>query len=158
MFPATPEHNHTISSTILQARRSKMDVAQAEANPQIEDSNAASPHKLGKVEVSPNAVATVASRAVLRCYGVVGMAARHPLGELLRLEERNKGVEVNFDGNNRRVTIDLYVIIEYGTRISAVANNIMSTVKFAVESSLGLPVAQVNVNVQGIRVSKPNEL
>ncbi len=134
-----------------------MDVAQVEPNPMVED-NSASPPKLGKVEVSPNAVATVVSHAVLKCYGVVGMAAHHPLGEMLRIEERNRGVDVNFDSNKRHVTIDLYVIIEYGTRISAVANNIMSTVKFAVESSLGLPVAQVNVNVQGIRVSKPNEL
>lgn len=134
-----------------------MDVAQEVQAPAPSD-DAASVQKLGKVEVSPNAVATVVSRAVLKCYGVVGMAARHTLGELLRLEERNKGVEINFDHQSRRVTIDLYVIIEYGTRIAAVANNIMSTVKFAVESSLGLPVAQVNVNVQGIRVSKPNEL
>jgi uncharacterized alkaline shock family protein YloU len=135
-----------------------MDVAQVQPGTTAPDDSAANSQKLGKVEVSPIAVATVISRAVLKCYGVVGMAARHPIGQLLRIEERNKGVEVNFDQNNRSVTIDLYVIIEYGTRIAAVANNIMSTVKFAVESSLGLPVAQVNVNVQGIRVSKSDEL
>ncbi len=42
----------------------------------------------------------------------------------------------------------------YGTRISEVARNIMSSVKFALESSLGVEVIQVNVTVQGIRVSK----
>ncbi len=108
----------------------------------------------GKVEVSPGAIATVVSRTVLQSYGIVGMATRNPLGELLRIEDRNKGVEVRFDSQHQTVSIDLYVIIEYGTRIAAVANNIMSTVKFAVESALAMPVAQINVHVQGIRVSK----
>lgn len=109
---------------------------------------------IGKIEVSPRAVSHLASRAAQSCYGVVGLASRHARpgwAELLRREEEHKGVEVKFtDG---RVVIDLYVVIEYGTRISEVARNVMSTVKFAAESALGVPVVQVNVNVQGIRVS-----
>jgi uncharacterized alkaline shock family protein YloU len=58
---------------------------------------------------------------------------------------------VRLDGD--QIIIDLYVIIEYGTRISAVAHNIMSNVKFSVEKSLGVPVAEVNVHVRGLRVS-----
>ena len=109
---------------------------------------------LGKVEVSPKAIAHLASRAAQRSYGVVGLAprnARPGWTELLRREEAYKGVDVSFpDG---KVAIDLYVVIEYGTRISEVARNIMSGVKFAVESALGVAGVQVNVNVQDIRVS-----
>jgi uncharacterized alkaline shock family protein YloU len=72
---------------------------------------------------------------------------------LLRREEAYKGVDVSFAEG--RVVIDLYVVIEYGTRISEVARNIMSNVKFAVESALGVSPVQVNVNVQDIRVSEP---
>ena len=109
---------------------------------------------LGKIEVSPRAISHLASRAAQASYGVVGLASRHArpgLAELLRREEEHKGVEVKLAGE--RVIIDLYVIIEYGTRISEVARNIMSNTKFAVESALGVPVVNVNVNVQGIRVS-----
>lgn len=109
---------------------------------------------LGRIEVSPRAIAHLASRAAQASYGVVGLASRHArpgLAELLRREEEHKGVEVKFSGE--RVVIDLFVIIEYGTRISEVARNIMSNTKFAVESALGVPVVSVNVNVQGIRVS-----
>lgn len=109
---------------------------------------------LGKIEVSPRAISHLASRAAQASYGVVGLASRHAhpgLAELLRREEEHHGVEVKFSGD--RVIIDLYVIIEYGTRISEVARNIMSNTKFAVESALGVPVVSVNVNVQGIRVS-----
>jgi uncharacterized alkaline shock family protein YloU len=53
-----------------------------------------------------------------------------------------------------QIVIDLYVVIEYGTRISEVAHNIMSAVKFRVEKALGASVAQVNVHVQALRVSQ----
>jgi uncharacterized alkaline shock family protein YloU len=109
----------------------------------------------GKIEVSPRAISHLAYRAAQRSYGVVGLASRHARpgwAELLRREEISKGVEVSFSDGN--VIINLYVILEYGTRISEVARNIMSNVKFALESSLGIPVVQVNVTVQGIRVSE----
>ena len=32
----------------------------------------------GRIEVSTRAISTVAGRAVAQCYGVVGIAARHP--------------------------------------------------------------------------------
>ena len=109
----------------------------------------------GKIEVSPKAISHLASRAAQRSYGVVGLASKHSRpgwAELLRRDELFKGVEVSF--HEGRVVVNLYVILEYGTRISEVARNIMSSVKFALESSLGVEVVQVNVTVQGIRVSK----
>jgi uncharacterized alkaline shock family protein YloU len=117
--------------------------------------NGSVPAGHGRIEVTPTAIATIASRAIERSYGVVGLASRHSrpgLAELLRRDEEHKGVQVSFTGD--RIVIDLYVILEYGTRISEVAYNLMSAVKFAVESALEMPVVEVNVNVQGIRVSK----
>lgn len=110
--------------------------------------------KLGKIEVSPVAIATIASRAVLESYGVVGMAAnslRHGLAELLGQDSVNRGVEVKLVGD--QIVIDLYVVLEYGLRISEVAHNVMESVKFKVEEALGIPVAEVNVHVQGLRIS-----
>jgi uncharacterized alkaline shock family protein YloU len=62
------------------------------------------------------------------------------------------GIEVRVVGS--RVVIDLYVVVEYGTRISEVAKGVANSVRFAVERALGLPIVQVNVNVQGVRVSR----
>jgi uncharacterized alkaline shock family protein YloU len=45
------------------------------------------------------------------------------------------------------------VIIEYGTRIPAVARSVMNVVKFSVERALGIPVAEVNVHVEGLHIS-----
>lgn len=111
--------------------------------------------RLGVIEISPTAVASIASQAVLQSYGVVGMASKSfkdGLVELLAPGAGHRGVDVYLlDG---QIVIDLYVIIEYGTRISEVAHNITSTVKFRVEKALGTSVVQVNVHVQGLRVSQ----
>ena len=105
---------------------------------------------LGRIEISPAAVASLANHAVLKSYGVVGMSSRN-LAQLLSRDSK-RGVRVSVEGSE--ISIDLYVIIEYGTRISEVAHNIMENVKFAVEKALGVAVAQVNVHVQGLRVSQ----
>jgi uncharacterized alkaline shock family protein YloU len=52
-----------------------------------------------------------------------------------------------------RIIIDLFVIVEYGTRIPAVARSVQNVVKFTVERALGVPVAEVNVHIDGLRVS-----
>jgi uncharacterized alkaline shock family protein YloU len=61
------------------------------------------------------------------------------------------GVEVHYDGQN--IDIDLYVIIEYGTRIKSVTNSVINTVRFQVEKVLGMPINEINVHVRGLRVS-----
>jgi uncharacterized alkaline shock family protein YloU len=48
---------------------------------------------------------------------------------------------------------DVHIIIEYGTRITSVADSVANAVRYQVEKSLGMPVHHVNVHVQGLRVS-----
>ena len=106
----------------------------------------------GRIEVFPSAVGAIAAHAAMGCYGITGMAARglrDGVAELLRRENADKGVEVvEIDGG---LGIELFVIVQYGIRISEVAHNLQETVKFEVERSVNVPVAQVNVNVQGVR-------
>ncbi len=108
---------------------------------------------LGTIDVAPDAIAMVAGIAALECFGLVGMSSRSlqdGIAEiLLGKENLTKGIEVRIDNN--RVILDLYVIIEYGTRINEVAHNVIENVKYAIESQLGLSVTKVNVNVMGVR-------
>lgn len=107
----------------------------------------------GRIDVSPMAIASIVNDAVLSCYGVVGTASKDlPTGIATALSaERKRGVEVRVkDG---RIVIDVYVIVEYGTRIAVVARSVMNVVKFSVERALGVPVAEVNVHVESLRVS-----
>jgi uncharacterized alkaline shock family protein YloU len=110
-------------------------------------------HPQGRVEISRHAIASIAGEAVLRCYGVVGMANKNLMGglaDLLQPDRWGRGVEVRV--SDGQVAVDLYVIVQYGTRISEVAHGVMNGVKYALEQTLGIPVAEVNVHVQGLRL------
>ena len=110
--------------------------------------------RLGRIEVSPTAIASLASQPVLDCYGVVGMATKdlaRGIVQILQPASHRRGVTVRID--NDRIEIDLHVVIEYGTRIGVVAQNIQSSVKYTLERALGVPVTAVNVHVQDLRVS-----
>jgi uncharacterized alkaline shock family protein YloU len=108
----------------------------------------------GTIEISPNAIATLASHAALQTYGVVRMATPNLASDLAASFTRdpNRGIIVKQDGS--QIIIDVYVIIEYGTRIASVANSLINGVRYTVEQSIGIPVGQVNVHVQGLRVSR----
>jgi uncharacterized alkaline shock family protein YloU len=113
-----------------------------------------SEQSLGRIEVAPAAVASVVNHAVRQCYGVVGMANRNLADGIAHLlsKESRQGIEVTIDGTD--IVIDVYVVIEYGMRISAVANSVKNTVGFHIEQALGIPVKAVNVYVQGLRFSE----
>src|SRR5687767_6744911 len=85
----------------------------------------------GRIEISPLAIARIASHVVLQSYGVVGMAAPNLASDLAWTLTRdpNRGIEVHASGDE--VVIDLYVIIEYGTRITAVATSLINAVRFS---------------------------
>ncbi|HEV2953258.1 MAG TPA: Asp23/Gls24 family envelope stress response protein [Candidatus Dormibacteraeota bacterium] len=106
---------------------------------------------LGRTEVLPTAVAAVAGHAASSCYGIMGMAGRglrDGVAELLRRESAHRGVEVRDSQDG--LVIDLYVIVQYGTRINEVAHNLQSAIRFEVERWLSMPVTEVNVFVQGV--------
>jgi uncharacterized alkaline shock family protein YloU len=107
----------------------------------------------GKIEVMPRAIATIAARAVGQSYGIVGMAPhtlREGVAQVLHQKDAHKGVEVRIVDDE--IEIDLYVIMAYGTRIAEVARNVQEHVRYAVERALGMPIARVNVRVQGLRI------
>jgi uncharacterized alkaline shock family protein YloU len=108
---------------------------------------------IGSIHVSPRAVATIAYQSALESYGVVGLADKNIFDGLTNVlvKDPTHGVEVHYDGEN--IIIDIYIVIEYGTRIKSVAKSVSNTVRFHVEKALGLPVNQVNVHVQGLRIS-----
>ena len=108
---------------------------------------------IGTIQVSPRAIANIAYHAALQSYGVVGLASKNLVDGLAQLlvQDPTHGVEVHYDGQH--VNIDLYIIVEYGTRIKSVTESIIHTVRFQVEKALGMPVSEVNVHVRGLRIS-----
>jgi uncharacterized alkaline shock family protein YloU len=112
--------------------------------------------ELGKVFVSNEVVAVLAGSAALDCYGLVGMASRKQLkdgiAELLGRENLGRGIEVRSEPDG--VHIELHIIVSYGTKISEVAHNVQSKVKYVLNEVVGLKIDFVHIVVQGVRIAR----
>jgi uncharacterized alkaline shock family protein YloU len=108
---------------------------------------------IGSIHISPRAIATIAYHAALQSYGVVGLAPKNLMDGLTQavVKDPTHGIEVTYDGEN--IFIDVYIVIEYGTRIKSVAASVANTVRFHVERALGMPINEINIHVQNLRIS-----
>ena len=91
---------------------------------------------IGEIIIDNDVLAKYAGASAVECFGVVGMAS--------------VGVNVTIEDN--KITIDLHIIVSYGVSISAVADNLISNVKYNVEEFSGLEVEKINIFVEGVRV------
>lgn len=108
----------------------------------------------GQIELNADVVATVVGTAVTDNYGVVGMASRNQIKDninvILKKESYSKGVVVKQNGDS--VDIDVYIYVNYGTKISEICRNVQLRVRYDLKHILNLDVHTVNVFVQGVRV------
>jgi len=112
-------------------------------------------NEFGQIDISTDVLAQIAGGAAVECYGIVGMASKHQirdgLTDILRKENFAKGVVIR--KQNDDLHIDMYIIVSYGTKISEVAYQVQSKVKYTVDKTLGMSVKSVNIFVQGVRVA-----
>lgn len=112
--------------------------------------------ELGTIHVADEVIASLAGSAALDCYGLVGMASRKQLkdgiAELLGRDNLSRGVEVRTEPDG--VHIELHIIVSYGTKISEVAHNVQSKVKYVLNDVVGLNVDFVHIVVQDVRIAR----
>lgn len=110
-------------------------------------------NEYGTIVIDEEVIAQISGITAMECYGIVGMAARNVkdgIVQLLKGESLTKGIAVQVYDNH--IDIAFHIIVEYGTKISAVTDNLMSTVKYKIKDILGLEVRQIRVYVEGVRV------
>ena len=97
-------------------------------------------NEYGKVTISEDIIATVA-----------GYAATDAILKLVGSEANKKrGVKVSFLGEGDEVDIDLYVTMVYGVSLPVVAKNMIDNVRYRVQETTGIKVANVNIHVESI--------
>ncbi|HHU92764.1 MAG TPA: Asp23/Gls24 family envelope stress response protein [Halanaerobiaceae bacterium] len=107
----------------------------------------------GKITIAKEVISKIAGIAAMECYGLVGMASvkvQDGIAQLLGWENLSKGVIVDIEGDN--VRLELNIIVEYGTNIHQVANNIIERVSYTLKEKVGIVASPIDVNVQGVRV------
>jgi uncharacterized alkaline shock family protein YloU len=121
----------------------------------MDDSGLTIPSELGRITVSPGAIAQIVGRVAAECYGVVGMSLRAPgparerVTRLLPKGKPQRGIVVrSLDG---AVALDLYVVVAYGLNLAEVAATVRSQVAYEVARLTGLQVASVDVHIQDVK-------
>ena len=108
----------------------------------------------GSVNVSTSVYTDIAGTAASNCFGVKGMAARSVsdgVYHLLRKESMSKGVRVTFHEDDT-ISIDLHIIVDHGVNVTAVANSIISEVRYVVAKCTGTEVRAVNVYIDSMMI------
>lgn len=96
----------------------------------------------------------VACLSAMECFGVVGMArlyAPKDIAKMIKGDDMGKGVKLTFVDDDK-LDIELFVVMEFGVKAAAVADNLIDTVKYNVEKQTGLKVKKVTVNITSVRV------
>ena len=94
-------------------------------------------NKMGEIQISPEVIALYA------------VSMKDGLVKLLKRESLTHGITVDIREN--RISIDFHVIVSYGVSISAVADNLIESVKYRVEEFTGMEIEKINIFVEGVR-------
>ena len=105
----------------------------------------------GSVMISEDVVAAIVAQAVKDVEGVVGLNVKPgaDIAEMIAKKNWGKGMKITI-GEDDSLRVECNLILSYGQSVVAVANAVQEAVTSALESTTGVKVACVNVNVCGI--------
>ena len=110
----------------------------------------------GSITYANEVIAIIAGVAANEVEGIAGMCTSGGISEVFgRNRNITKGVKVEI--GSEEASVDLYVVIEYGTPIQTAAANVQENVRKAIETMTGLHVVRVDVHVQGVSFEKEKE-
>lgn len=110
-------------------------------------------NQLGEILIDNDVIAKFAGSVAVECFGIVGMATfnvKDGIVRLLKKDSLSHGINVVIADN--KIELDFHVIVAYGVSISAVADNLISNVKYKVEEFTGMEISRINIFVEGVRV------
>ena len=102
----------------------------------------------GRIAIAPDAIAQIVGAAAAESYGVVALAGRGRLSRLLPWGIK-KGVDVDLRAEG--LAVELRVVVEHGLKLAEVAGTVRSRVEYELERMVGLPIASLEVHIEGIR-------
>ena len=111
--------------------------------------------KIGEITIENDVIATIVGGSAIENPGVVGMASRATfrdgMNQILNRENYAKGVVIHQEENG--VNVDVYLVAQYGTKLSEISKSVQGQVRYNLDALLGIHATEVNVIVQGVRVT-----
>jgi uncharacterized alkaline shock family protein YloU len=106
---------------------------------------------LGRVAIADDAIAQIVGLTAAECYGVVAMSSAGRIARLIARDRPTRGIEIT--GSEEGLSIALHVVVEHGLNLAEVASTVRTRVAYEVERMTGLPIAAVEVHIEGVKVS-----
>lgn len=109
------------------------------------------PDELGCIHISEDVLAVTAAAAALEVEGVGSLAANlgSDIVEMLAGRKNlGKGVRVTVAENS--VTVDISLLVKYGSSVQEAARAVQTAVTDAIANASGFTVTAVNVHVAGV--------
>lgn len=105
----------------------------------------------GSVLISEDVIATIVANAVSDVEGVVGLSVKPgaDIADMIGKKNWGKGMKITIDQDNS-LTVDCNINVGYGVSVVNVAKSVQDAVTAAVESTAGVKVTAININVCGI--------
>lgn len=111
------------------------------------------PSEKGSVNISEDVVAVITSAAIAEIDGVAGLSntAGSEIYDFVSKKAPSKGVRVTIEGD--KMTVDVLVMVRFGSGIAQTGAKVQKAVAAAVESMTGV-TPRVNVHITGISFDK----
>jgi uncharacterized alkaline shock family protein YloU len=108
--------------------------------------------KLGKVEISPEVIEVITSLAAAEVEGVATMRGNFATGVAEKLGRKSHGKGVKVDLGQDGISVDVYVVMNYGVAIPDVAKKIQDNIHQTLRTMTAIDLSAVNVHVVGIQL------
>jgi len=104
---------------------------------------------LGRIEVAPEVLVTIARVAVLEVDGVSRMAPPGERGRPFRRGTSNDGIVLHMSEDNK-LHFDVYVMMDPHVDIMETSRSLQTAVVEAMNKMVGIDVAAVNIHVEDV--------
>lgn len=105
----------------------------------------------GTVMISEDVIGTIVDHTINEVEGVAGLSTKPgaDIAEIIGKKNWGKGLKITI-GEDETLYVDCNIVVAYGQSVVCVAKSVQDAVTAALESTTGVKVAAVNVNVCGI--------
>ena len=107
----------------------------------------------GTVKIADDVVAMIAALAATEVDGVAAMNGNVAKELLSKVGVKGLAKGVKVDIFNKKVKVELAIVMEYGFNIPATCQQVQNKVKSAIENMTGLEVTDVNIRIAGINMT-----
>lgn len=109
----------------------------------------------GSIKISEEVITRISSISAREVEGVAALCAGgSSIGDFLGKKNQNKIKGVRAEIGENSTEVDIHIVVRFGVKIGEVARKVQESVKFALESYVGLDNVLINVFVDAVDIEK----